>query len=347
MELPDFFGLDIGTHSVKLTQSKRRGETEAQLIHIGSTPTQTSLAESISEQSMAELADKIKEAHKSAGIKTVNCVAGIPEAPVFSRLLTLPKIEEDKMDDAVHWELKPLIPVPVSDVDIAFLEIGERDLGGQPAVDIFAVAAPKALTQRYKQVIEMAGLNLLALETEALANTRAVTFNHRPDEHDFMIFDFGAFTTDLIVARDGVPVFTQSISTGSDALTKAIAADYGIDTDQAEKYKRAFGLDTSQGDGKIATSIMPIMQILITEMQRTLTYYREKLNDTGTKHVYMCGEAAKLPGLSQFVKDNIGLECTLVDPIQALKLTGTAEKDLQQLSPTGFSVSIGLSLKDS
>jgi cell division ATPase FtsA len=57
------------------------------------------------------------------------------------------------------------------------------------------------------------------VETESLANTRTVAFN-MPSSGDMMVSDFGANGTDLVVARNGVPVFAQSISTGSDAFTK-------------------------------------------------------------------------------------------------------------------------------
>lgn len=346
MRLPEFFGLDIGNHSIKVAQLSRNGESQATLNHIGAVKTEFGLLENASDQGIKQVAEAVKRAKEAAGIRTNNCVAAIPESPVFSRLITIPKVDESKLEESVHWELKPLIPVPLDEVDIAFLEIGEKQQEGDTLIDVYAVAAPKTLTERYKKMAEYAGLELLALETESLANTRAVIFNYET-ERDIMIFDFGAQGTDLIVSRDGVPVFAQSISTGSDALTRTIAADYGLDINEAEKYKRAFGLHRDEGEGKIAKSIEPIMQIIVNEMSRILTYFRQKIGDTSATKIYMCGEAAKLPGIGEFFQEHIGLGTMMADPVQKIKIANSARKEIDQLSSIGFSVSIGLGLKDS
>lgn len=344
MDAPDFFAIDIGNHSIKVAQVKREGD-KAKLMHIGAVESGSNVLDDASEEGLKELAEQVKQAKEAAGIRIPNCVAAVPESPIFSRLLSIPKVENEKLEEAVHWELKPLIPVPIEEVDVAFLEIGEKKNNEQIYIDMYVVAAPKTLTNRYKHLAELAGLNLLALETESLSNTRAVTFNH-PTERDIMIFDFGAYSTDLIISRDGVPVFAQSIGTGSDALTKAIAADYGLDMQEAEKYKRAFGIDFKAGDGKVAKSIEPIMQIIINEMSRTFTYFKEKVGETGANKIYLCGEAAKLPGLSDYFTERFGLTSILVDPVARVEIDSGAKKELEQLSAVGFSVAIGLALKD-
>lgn len=345
MDIPDFFGLDIGNHSIKLSEIKRSGDT-ATLLHIGAVTTDIGILEEMTDNTIKSLGEQIKKARQVARISTRNCVAAIPESPIFSRLISIPKVEEENIEEAVHWELKPLIPVSLDEVDISFLEVGETQINNQVMINVYVVAAPKVLTERFKRIGEAADVNLIALETESLANTRVVTFNHQT-EKDIMVFDFGAYGTDLILARDAVPVFAQNVSTGSDALTKAIASDFGINVAQAEKYKRAYGLNFEQGEGKIARSIEPIMQILVNEMSRTLAYFKEKFGDAGTKKIYMCGEAAKLPGLDAYLEKQLGIPAMLVDPVANVKISADAQSDLQQLSPVGFSVAIGLGLKDS
>lgn len=345
MDLPEFFAIDIGNHSIKVAQVKRGRNGKAKLVNVGSSSSEINLLDNAAEEGMKIVAQKLKEAKENAGIRTNNCVAAVPETPIFSRLLTIPKVESEKVEESVHWELKPLIPVPIEEVDIAFLEIGEKDLGEQKMVDLYVVAAPKVLTARYKKLCEMAGLNLLALETESLANTRVVTFNYET-EKDLMVFDFGALSTDLIIAREGVPVFAQSISTGADALTKAIAADYGLDLVEAEKYKRAFGIDFKAGDGKVAKSIEPIMQIIVNEMSRTFTYFKEKVGETTATNIYLCGEAAKLPGLPEYFSEKFGLSSVLLDPVAKIDVDAKMRAELEKQSSVGFSVAIGLALKD-
>lgn len=345
MQLPEFFAIDIGNHSIRVAQVSRRGDSVA-LTNLGEARIEFNLLTNASEQGMQQLADILKNLKQEAGVRTPNCVMSIPETPVFSRLVTIPELPDADMEEAVHWELKPLIPVPISDVDIAFLEISRRQIGAQKLTDVFVVAAPKSLSERYKQLAELAGLNLIALETEALANTRFIEFMYPEPNKDVLIFDFGATGTDIVVSRSGVPVFTQSLSTGSDALTKAISADYGIDFDQAERYKLAYGLDTTQGEGKIAASLMPVMQILLNELQRTLAYLRDKLPDSKVDTIYLCGQASRLVGLTDYIKQNLGIQPIIIYPEQKVDTKNIDQNLLAKNGLSGYTVSLGLALKD-
>jgi type IV pilus assembly protein PilM len=211
---------------------------------------------------------------------------------------------------------------------------------------MYVVAAPKSLTDRFRNIAQKAGLELLALETEALATTRAIVFNRIDANGDIIIVDFGASTTNLILARNGVVLFSQISTTGSDALTKAIAADYGIDYAEAEKYKRAFGLVASKGEGKIARSIEPIIQILLSDIVRTLSYFREKVGGKINDTLFLTGEGANLPGLTAYLEAKINLKAQVVNEFTNITIDKKIEAELTNFSLGGMTVAVGLGLKD-
>lgn len=344
MDLPEFFGLDIGTHSVKVAEVRRRGD-RIELKSLASISNSTNLLEDTSEAGIQQLADLIKQARTAARISTVNCVAALPETPVFSRLISIPKVQGEKLEEAVHWELKTLIPVPLDEVNIAFLEIGEKETTAGVMLDIYVAAAPKAFTERFVKLAELAGINLIALETESLANTRSVMLS-KP-EGDVFIVDFGANSTDFVLSRNGVPVFTQTISTGSDAFTKAIAGDYGIDLQRAEQYKRAYGLDPAAGEGKIAKSIEPIIQIVVTEIGKIITYVQQRLGELQSPKMVITGDGASLLGLTKYLSDKLGVEATKFNLASHLQVSGDLATEAQSTGLSGYSIAIGLAIKDS
>lgn len=347
MDLPDFFGIDIGDHSAKLAQLKLRGDGQADFQRVGFASLPFGFLDNDSDEGLKKLASELKSAKEAAEIGTNNCVAAIPEAPIFSRLLTIPKVEADKVEETVHWELKPLIPVPLEQVDIAFLEVVEFEQAGQSLIDIYAVASPKQIVEKFKQICTFAGFNLIALETESLANTRAVSFSYGI-QANAIIVDFGSLGTDVILAREGVPVFAQTIGSGSDALTKAIAADYSITEQQAEQYKKAYGMRYDQGEGKIAKSIEPIMQLIVSEINRTITYLKQRMGDTQTTSIYFVGEGSNLPGLAEYIQQQLNMGAVMVDPIGKITTNDKIKEYMNQHSnPAGYSVAIGLGLKDS
>lgn len=347
MDLPEFFGIDIGASSIKVAQAKRKGNNQADLVHLAKVDTPVGLLENESDEGTVQLAAKLNEVREAAGIKTKYCVLSVPESAIFSRLLTIPSVAPEGLEEAVHWEVKPLIPVPLADVDIAFLDIGEKELAGKKLIDMYVVAAPKTLTDRYKSIAEKAGLETLAIETEALATARALTFAKKLKEgmDDVVIVDFGASSTNIILARQGVVVFTQTSSTGADAFTKAIAADYGIDLVEAEKYKRAFGIDFNQGEGKIAKAIEPIMQIVLTDITRAINYFRERVGGKVATTVLLTGSGANLPGLTTYLQTKHNIESEIVDLMSSFTIDSKLKQQIEAGGTSGLSVCLGLALK--
>lgn len=194
------------------------------------------------------------------------------------------------------------------------------------------------------EIISKAGLELIALETETMATARSITFN-RPGSDSVLVIDFGANGTDLSVIKGKFPIFSQSLGTGSDELTKAISAEFGLQYSQAEQYKRAYGLVPDQADGKIAAALAPVMQIIINEINKTLNYFRAHLQESTPKQIYVVGDGAKLPGLAQYLSTNLGIQAEVTDPVAGLKIAGKIKSDVAQLSTVGFTVSVGLALK--
>ncbi len=345
--IPDFFSLNLGHFSIKIAESKLNSSGKAKLVNIGQTPTTIGILDNDSDQGIQTLANEIVKAHKAIGVKTKNCVLSVPEVGVFSRLITLPKVTDTEVSEAIQWALKPLVPMSLENVNISFLEIDEKIVQGNVFTDWYVVAAPKKLIIKLQTVIEKAGLNLIAVETEALAVARMVAYNYPlQNKKDVMILDIGAEGTNVILSRNSVVMFSQTISTGSNSVSKVIAADFGIDLAQAEKYKIAFGIDFTQGDGKIAKSIEPIIQIILSELQRTITYYKEKIGGTNNiSTIYLTGGGALLPKLESYIAQNLNINTVIVDPL--LNFDVDNRNKYKNLNINGFNVALGLSIKSS
>lgn len=345
MAVPDFFGINLGHYSIKIFEVKPTGN-KARLVSMGSTPTNNANLDADSEQGIELMANEIAKAAKASGVKTNNCVLSVPETAVFSRLLTLPKVKDEEIEQTIHWALKPLVPIPLEDVNVSYLQIDEKVLEGNTFVNWYVVAAPKQLITKYVQVMEKAKLNLLAVETEALALTRMIQYNYAADiKKDVMILDLGAESTNVVLARNGVVIFSQSISTGSNALTKVIAADFGLDMVQAEKYKLSFGMDFSQGEGKIAKSMEPILQILLGEINRTLAYYKEKIGGENISSIFLTGGGSNLIKFDEYLTQKLGTQALVADPIKNVDMDNKKREELAHTNIRSFNVAIGLALK--
>lgn len=341
-----FFGLNLGHHSLKISELRYFGPQKVKLEILSSIPTAVGVLENESDKSSNIISQEIIKAIKSANLKVKNCVMSIPEASVYSRLLTLPKVKDEEVEEAIHFALKTLIPVPLESVNISFLDIDEKDVEGNKFVNWYVVAAPKQLITKYQDIMSKSGINLLAVETEALAISRMITFNYAiPANETVMVIDMGADSSSLILARNSGVIFSQSIGTGADAITKVIAADFGLDSVQAEKYKVTYGIDPTAAEGKIAKSIEPIIQIIVGEASRTLTYYREKIGGDEIKRIFLTGGGSGLPKIDEYMTSKTGLKTEVAQPLKNIQVDGGMANKVKEMNVKSFNVAIGLSLK--
>jgi type IV pilus assembly protein PilM len=340
--IPELFGVDLGNSAIKVCQVKKDGNT-FEITNIGSEKIQTNIFESQSDDAIKSLSDKVQNLVKTANIKTKNTIVSLPESAIFSRMVTLPEMKMEELNEAIHWAVKPIVPIAIENLNISFLKIDETMRDDKKQVNWYVVAAPKDIIQKIKSIFDNAGFNLLAIETEALAATRSVYSNYEING-DILIVDIGSDNTNLILARNNAVMFSQTLGTGSDSLTKVIASDYGIDEVQAEKYKVTFGLDFNNGEGKIAKSLQPIVDLIVDEITRTLSYYKDKIGGSAISNIFISGGGGNLPKLEDYLSSKLNQQAQKVNNMAKLKVSNKLNISNPELL-SGYNVSLGLALK--
>lgn len=345
MRLPEFFGLDLSYTSAKVAQISGMNNGKPVLSNIGFGDLAVAITSLKDEAEKKAYADKIKLIKDSAGIRTNKVVVSLPESTIFSKVIAVPDLPEDQLEKVIFFESRNHLPVPPEDVQLDYIPIAKKTIeNNRKILQILLIAAPKTLVNAYLEVLALSGLEVIAIETESLASTRALTTAGEMKQGTLVV-DFGAQGIAVSVLKGKNMVFSQSISTGSDALTMAIARDYNLDLRQAEQYKRTYGLLEGQLEGRIAKSIMPVMQIINNELNKTINFIKLNLADFAPEEVVLTGDGALLPGLVTYFNLNLGLPVKLFDPVAALELNQTVKADIAKYNSIGFTVAIGLSLK--
>lgn len=97
---------------------------------------------------------------------------------------------------------------------------------------------------------------------------------------------------------------------------------------------------------QISDAIMPVLHELVTELRRSLDFYRNRANGLGAQQVIITGGTAKLPGLADFLTSNLDLPVTIGNPLQYLAAGPKADAGyLQDVGPV-FPVSVGLAVRE-
>jgi len=337
-----FIGLDIGSTTLKAVELKKDGNfLSLKSFGIAATPRGGPQADS--KETIQELGIAIKELVKTSRFDTRKVVTAFPESSVFTRVVEIPVMSDKELATAIHWEAEQYIPVPLKDVRLDY-EILKRPQNGDGKMTVLLVAVPTTTIERYLNIIQAAELQPLAFETEIIALTRPF-ISSTGMSPTTLIMSLGAQTTDLCIMSGGVIVFTRSIASGGKALAKAIAQELGFEMDQAEEYKKAYGLLGDQLEGKIQDIIKPIFDVIVSEIERAILSYRSRYPADPIKRAVLCGGSAKLPGVAVYLTNVLDVEVQIGNPWENIKKASREiEEKLEPESPS-FSVAVGLAMR--
>lgn len=339
-KLPDHVGIDFGTHSVKAVELKNIS-SKPELANLGVQLTPKGVINSEERQDQKKLAEALKVLYSNSKIKNVNVVMALPEFSVFTRFLEFPGVKPEELKQAVQYEAKQYIPIPLDQVQMSFIIIGFNEEKNAPRV--LLVAAPRKTIEIYMNVANFANLDLIAIETESVAMGRAMF--RSMGKKDCVMLDFGANSTDMSIMTNGALVFSQSIPIGSDALTQSIVNVFNFDYNRAEQFKRGYGLLPNVVEGKIYNALLPIVGSIMTEVRRGVEFYKNKTMNAAPTEYLLNGDGALLPGLTEFVSKSLGVSAQIANPWLNIEEDMKYKNILSKAGPS-YSVAIGLALKD-
>lgn len=338
------FGLDIGSALIKVAEVKGSPE-HRELVAVGMLPTPSRGALSESEADQHSLAESIRNLVHEAKISTPFVVASLPESQIFTRVIEMASLTDSELQSAIKYEAEQYIPVPLSEVKLDYTVLSRpKEANSDQKMEILLVAAPTALINRYLKIINLAGLKPHALETEITAANRSLveTSEFAPTS---LIVSIGASTSELSIVSSKKIVFTRSVAIGGLAFTRAIAQDLGFETEQAEEYKKTYGIDQTQLEGKIAAAVRPIFDVITNEIQRALAYWSSRHQEDTVKRLVITGGGAKLPGLIPYLTDTTGLEGQLGNTWQGVVVSPALLSQIKDDGPY-YGVAVGLAIKE-
>lgn len=334
-------GLDIGSKSIKVIEiSQERGRiTLKSAGAVGYSG--TSVEDLDDEKNFGQLASSIKKLLSDAKISTKNANLALPESHVFSRIIKFPLLTDEEIGSAVKWEAEEYIPIPIEEAIIEHQILERQEVGNPPQVMVLLVAVLRKIVEKYVKVANMAGLSVENIETELMSMTRSLA----PSDKSVVIVDFGANSTDMAIAKRGELFFSRSIPTGGDAFTRAVAQSLGISLQQAEEYKRTYGLLPGQLEGKVGVALTPILKIVSEEIKKAIHYYEMDFKGEKPSSVILSGGSASLPGVLPLLSKLLDTEVVIGDPFAKLQIDANTRKKLSNFSPL-YSAAVGLALRE-
>ena len=338
----NFFAVDFGSSSIKVVKLKNV-ERNPSVVSFGSVKMPAGAYSSESEKHKKEISEALKSLVKDLNINTYNVATSLPDSSIFTRIVKIPAKKESDLEEAVFWASKRNVPISLEDVQIDWSIVNSKQTeDGMTQYDILLVAAPKLLINRYVDILKNANLNPVFIETESLSLVRALSSIN--DATPSLILDFGYSTIEAVIAYKNMLLFNQTISTGSSLITKAISQEFNLEEVQAEEYKKNYGLDSTQLEGKIFRTITPIMDSIVNEVKRILNSYKSTEVGESPSKIILVGNGSMLPGLVLYLAQNLSIEVEVGNPYSKIYIDPNLKAKLPALLP-GYAVATGLALK--
>jgi len=340
-------GVDIGTTSIKIveiTSSDKKPklqnygwlETYGYLERVNDAIQTSSLR--ILEKDTAKLLRFLISQIKP---KTNRVVASLPSFAAFITLLELPVMPEADMGKAIVFQARQYIPLPVSEVTIDWLKVGEReDEDGIKKQQVLLISVPNERINSYRAIFKAAGLNLVALEIESYSLTRALI---EKDPTPTIMVDIGGRSTNIVVADNGFWKYNGRTDFAGNSLTQAITTSINIDARRAEELKKRRGLTGTGGEYELSTLMFPYIDVIIDEVRRVKDFY-EKEYKSKIERIILAGGGANLLGIENHFNQRLGLPVVKGMPFNRISYMPKLEPAINDLGPS-LAVAIGLGIK--
>ncbi|MBI3887453.1 type IV pilus assembly protein PilM [Candidatus Microgenomates bacterium] len=334
-------GLDIGSESIKLVQLEQVGD-KFSLQNIGQIETPVFPNQVDADKAKVEA---IKKLIKDTGATSKQVTIALAESQVYTRVIEMPVLEEPELSQAIRWQVEQYIPVPLSDVVLKHQVLGKHDenKGIISNMNVLLVAAPSLLLNNLVNTLSSAGLEAVGIETEILAVARTIV-GAEENSPTTLLVHMGAESTTLSILSRSDLVLTQAVSTGGQAVTRAIVTTLRLEVKQAEEYKRTYGLDPTKLDGKVAGAIKPVIELLLSEIKRVLAFYNTHGVEDQVKRVVLTGGTSLLPGLIPHLALSLDMEAQVGNPFHQINLNNQ-QKTLIGDNGSIYATAVGLALK--
>ena len=336
-------GIDIGTSAIKIVEISRWGQGKT-LENYGEIKSEfiskeplLNAKKSNSLVSNTLTAKAIKAILNEARIKTRSVVFSIPDFSTFCTSFEIPPMPEKEISGAISYNASQYITLPIKEVTLDW-KIVPNPIGDKNSpIKVFLVAVPNQVIQDYQTIAKMAGLEIYALEAEALSITRVLASNNKKT---ICLMDIGVQSSTVNIIENGFLRRSYSFSFYSGQLSRAISSALGIELDQAEEIKNKEGL-ISQKEG-LSETLYPLIDPLLVAIKSISSEFFQS-EKKKVEEIYLTGGTANLPGLKEYFTESLKIPVYVPNCFAGFLYAPILDKTLKELS-LSFSVAVGAAL---
>ena len=336
-------GLDIGSRSIKAAEIVETKQGLS-LKRFGIVDIAHGAIEEGTINDPETVAESIKQLFKSYNIKETNVAVSIGGYSVIVKKISVQTMDEEKLQETIHFEAEQYIPFDISDVNLDFQILGESESNpGQ--MNVFLVAAKKEMVNDYINLVNLAGLNPCIVDVEAFALQNAIEANYDMQNENTALIDIGASKTSLNILKGNSSLFMRDVSLGCGQINQKIMSLIECSFEEAEQLKYGDKPDRlTQEDLK--GIISSVVTDWCTEIRRALDFFYSTYPEDQIKRIILSGGGANIDEFRELLATEASAEVESINPFKCLKIDKKHFDDafIKQIAPQA-AISMGLAMR--
>lgn len=340
------FGLDISDRSFKYAMIERvHGRAELTAFGKGEFPEGIMMAGEVKNEGVA--AEYLARMFRGAKLSTNRVILALPEEKGFLRRIEFPeKMDSDKIRSALELHIEEHVPLTAEETIFDYERIGPRE--------VIATVFPRGIVERYMALVRRAGLEVVALETEAHALLRAAV--PYEEKRPVMVIDLGETRTSFLIADEGVVASTATKPIGGAIMIDAIQRAAGSSRNEAIRlfYEKGFLpapprlRSVSRGEpdheNDVFSALMPLVGALRDEIAKHIAFWQTQRLPPVL--IYLTGGIAHMEGLPEYLAYELRVPVSRADPAENLFALDEYIPSINRHDTLLWAVALGLAARN-
>ncbi len=268
---------------------------------------------------LQEVSISVDEAIQASEIKGEVRVI-LPSSKLLAKTLRVPKVEADKQEKIVAYELSQKMPFPLDDLVWDYQVIDDDGI----EQEILAFAVKKTNAEKLVDLFLQNGLSPQGLYPSTILDEWALKNSEDYDQYsDIMYINFGARSTDVIFSG-ATGFLVRNIGVGGNTLTQLIADSLGLSVEKAEELKLAYYQGRYQGEqnNSVAEKVAPASTSFLgkmgQELSRAVVNYKRLKKGKLPQVVLITGQVTRMSGFTNFISECLQLPVSYYNPFTQL-----------------------------
>lgn len=353
----NFFGVDIGTSSIKIVElSSENGRPKLEnygildnISFVENLPASPLPLSGILPTGIffGQAAEMTKRLAQKSGIKLGRVNMSVPIFSSFLTLMDLPAMSETEVAQAIQFEAKEYIPIPLEQVVLDWTILGQapqatdQAQGQSQRMQVLLIAIPKDLISEYTKIASQAGFELAAIELETASAARVLVSN---DPTPVALLDIGARSSTVSIVDQGFLQISHAVETSGEDITRALAQGLNISSKRAEQLKRERGLRVISGEGEISSIVTPLIDVIISNVKNIMDIHSAKTGHKVEKLI-IYGGMSSLIDLDKYLAQKLNLDISVAAPFKRIVYPQKLEPIINNVG-VDLTIALGLALRD-